>query len=424
MIRFRKLLFMVSLCFSVPAAYSTESHLLTVNDIEIPIEVHQAEGEVVAIWLPSEAGPQATDERIAAELADSGIEVWRVDLVEAHFLPVVISSVDKIPAEDVAALLQHAHKLTGKKVLFITTGRTAIPVLRGLHSWQLNGGDNTVLLGVILFSPKLFVETPDPGMEGKIMPIVAVTNLPLYIIQPDQSPWYWKLKHTVPALQTGGSDVYVRILHKVRDRYFFRLDATEREIQLTANTPQLIKQASSMLKRLPQQSRPVQPLNAAVPKVREGKKDRVLSEYTGDPNPPPLALLDLNGQRVDLTDYRGSVVLVNFWATWCPPCVHEMPSMQRLKEKMQGKPFVILAVNMAEDKSTVQEFLTSKVHVDFPIVFDTNGKALQDWGVYAFPTSYVVDKHGRIRYALFGSIDWDQQAIVSKLTALTTDEIQ
>jgi thiol-disulfide isomerase/thioredoxin len=253
------------------------------------------------------------------------------------------------------------------------------------------------------------------------MPIVTASNLPLYIYQPDQSPWYWKLKRTVPALETGGSDVYVRILHKVRDRYFFRADATEREKQLTANTPQLINQAVSMLKLLSQQSRRVQPLKITAPEAREGKKDRALSEYLGDPNPPPLALSDLNGHPVDLNDYIGTVVLVNFWATWCPPCVHEMPSMQRLKEKMSGKPFVILAVNMAEDKPTVQEFLAGKVNVDFPILFDTDGTALQRWGVYAFPTSYVVDKTNRIRYALFGSIDWDQEEIVSKITALVSN---
>ena len=421
MIRIQKLFFMVTLCISAPAVFGAEPAFLIVNDIEIPIEVHQAQGEVVAIWLPSEAGPQMGDEQIAAGLAANGIEVWRVDLVEAHFFPLVTSSVDKIPAEDVAALMRHAHNVTGKKVLFVTTGRGAIAVLRGLHLWQLNGGDSRDLLGVILFSPKFFVETPDPGMAGDIMPIVTASNLPLYIYQPDQSPWYWKLKRTVPALETGGSDVYVRILHKVRDRYFFRADATEREKQLTANTPQLINQAVSMLKLLSQQSRRVQPLKITAPEAREGKKDRALSEYLGDPNPPPLALSDLNGHPVDLNDYIGTVVLVNFWATWCPPCVHEMPSMQRLKEKMSGKPFVILAVNMAEDKPTVQEFLAGKVNVDFPILFDTDGTALQRWGVYAFPTSYVVDKTNRIRYALFGSIDWDQEEIVSKITALVSN---
>ena len=255
-------------------------------------------------------------------------------------------------------------------------------------------------------------------MAGELMPIVSATNLPIYIFQPDQSPWFWKLKLTVPALGKGGSDVYVRILRKVRDRYFFRPDATEREKLLTVTTPKLIRQAVSMLNAVPASERRVTPLKVPPPKVREGKKDRALDQYAGDPNPPPLVLSDLDGKPVDLRNYRGKVVLINFWASWCPPCVHEMPSMQRLKEKMQGKPFVILAVNMAEDKATVIEFLTTRVYVDFPVLFDTNGKALQDWGVYAFPTSFVVDKNGLIRYALFGSVDWDEGVIVNKLAVL------
>ena len=413
--------FLFTASWLVSPALAAEQDVLTVNDTEITIDIHPAQGELVAIWLPSEAGPQPVDEQIAAELADLSIEVWRVDLVEAHFLPQVVSSVDKIPFEDIVALMEHVRKVTNKRVMFIATGRTAIPVLRGLHKWQLNGGDSEALLGVVFFSPKFFMETPDPGMAGELMPIVSASNLPLYIIQPDQSPWYWKLKMTVPSLESSGSDVYVRILRKVRDRYYFRPDATEREKRLTLHTPKLLLQAAHLLGYLPKQVRKVNPLNTSTPAVREGKKDRLLSDYAGDPKPPPLLLPNMSDQFVDLHHYKGNVVLINFWATWCPPCVHEMPSMQRLQEKMQGKPFVILAVNMAEDKTAVKEFLATKVRVDFPVLFDYNGKALQDWGVYAFPTSFIVDKNGLIRYALFGSIDWDEDEIVNKITALTVN---
>jgi thiol-disulfide isomerase/thioredoxin len=418
----RSFIFLIS-CWIFPlTGFSSASDVLTVNDTDINIGVHQAEGGVLAIWLPSEAGPQTADEQLAVKLARLGVEVWRVDLVEAHFLPVLPSSMDALPGEDIQALMEYARKLSGKKVLFITTGRGAIPVLRGLHLWQLHGGDSSAILGALLFSPKFYVETPDPGMEGEIMPIVSATNLPLYIIQPDQSPWYWKLKQTVAALEKSGSDVYVRTLHKARDRYFFRADATELEKQLTVKTPGLILQAVKMLDRLENQSRKVPSLTLPVPEVRQGKKDRLLSGYGGDPKPPPLVLADREDKLVDLKDYLGTVVLINFWASWCPPCVHEMPSMQRLKEKMKGKPFEILAVNMAEDKETVQEFLATKVKVDFRILFDADGKALQAWNVYAFPTSFVMDKNGLIRYALFGSIEWDEADIVRKIDGLTEEK--
>jgi thiol-disulfide isomerase/thioredoxin len=410
------LLIVASYCALPVAMAGTDT--ITVNDTDIDIKINKAPGGTVAIWLPSEAGPQPADDQLAASLAQLGIEMWQVDLLEANFLPVLASSLEKLPVEDVGALVDYAANTTGKKVLWITSGRGAIAVLRGLHAWQLNGGDSSKLAGVIMFSPKLFVETPDPGHRGELMPVVSATNLPLYIIQPDQSPWYWKLQQTIPALEAGGSDVYVRVLHKARDRYFFRPGASAWEKQWASHTPRLILQAIRELESLPVVARRVKPLDEPSPAAEEGKKDHSLSHYTANADPPPLVLTDMNDSKVDLKDYRSKVVLINFWASWCPPCVHEMPSMQRLKQKMQGKPFVILAVNMAEDKATVEKFLSTKVKVEFPVLLDLDGKALRDWKVYAFPTSFVVDKNGLIRYGLFGSIDWDAPQVVDKLTAL------
>ena len=81
--------------------------------------------------------------------------------------------------------------------------------------------------------------------------------------------------------------------------------------------------------------------------------------------------------------------------------------MQRLKEKMAGKPFAILAVNMAEPENEVRDFLTSKVTVDFPILMDRDGAALKAWKVFVFPTSFVVGPDGKIRYGLYGELEWD-----------------
>ena len=99
-----------------------------------------------------------------------------------------------------------------------------------------------------------------------------------------------------------------------------------------------------------------------------------------------------------------------------------MPSMQRLSEKLTGDPFVILGVNIAEDQSTVENFLQTKINVDFPILMDTAGNALRQWNVMAFPTSFVIDKQGKIRYALFGSIDWDTAEIINKIETLIKEK--
>ena len=143
---------------------------------------------------------------------------------------------------------------------------------------------------------------------------------------------------------------------------------------------------------------------------------RDLQVYKGGTT-PPLVLKDLNGKTHDLKQYRGKVVLINFWATWCPPCRAEMPSMQRLKAKMAGKPFVILAVDMGETEAEVKTYL-QQIKTDFTVLMDKDGRALKAWKVFAFPTSYVVDAQGKIRYGLYGGSEWDAADKVEKLTQL------
>jgi thiol-disulfide isomerase/thioredoxin len=135
---------------------------------------------------------------------------------------------------------------------------------------------------------------------------------------------------------------------------------------------------------------------------------------------PALVLPGLEGGTTKLDQLRGKVVLVNFWAVWCPPCRKEMPSMARLSEKFAGKPFTILGVNVGETPEEIHTFL-KQVPVNFPIVLDSEGQNLKAWQVFAFPTSYVVDKKGRIRLGLFGSIEWDSPETVARLEALLAE---
>ncbi|MDP2155017.1 MAG: TlpA disulfide reductase family protein [Sulfuricella sp.] len=138
-----------------------------------------------------------------------------------------------------------------------------------------------------------------------------------------------------------------------------------------------------------------------------------LKPWKGGPT-PPLALNDLNGKPLKLEDYRGKVVMVQFWATWCPPCRKEMPSMMRLKAKLTGKPFVILAVNMGETEKEVKDFL-AQVNADFTILMDSDGKALGAWKVFVAPSTFLVDPKGNIRYTLQGGAEWDAPEYVQKI---------
>ncbi|MDH5369530.1 MAG: TlpA family protein disulfide reductase [Gammaproteobacteria bacterium] len=391
------------------------------SETEIEYTAYEAEGDTLFLWLYSEAGPQKSEHDIASQLAKKNIEVWRIDLFAAHFLPVASSSMDRIPDTDISELIEYAFKQTGKKIIPITTGRGSLPVLKGASRWQTQYKNSPALAGVILMSPKFFIETPEPGVKGKLLGIVEQTNLPLFILQPQKSPWYWKLDQTIPALEKNGSDVFVQTIKGVRDRYYFRPDADDYEKSISTKLPATLKRAAKYLNTLPHKSRHVERVSGEETKtikVKTGKKERKLSIYKGVPTPPELILYDLNNKQVDLKQLKGNVVLVNFWASWCPPCVHEMPSMERLKKRFSAKGFTILGVNMAEDRKTVEQFLSSKVSISFPVLFDSQGNALKRWGVFAFPTSYVIDKAGNIRYALFGGIDWETEDIIKKISRL------
>ncbi|MEA3292144.1 MAG: TlpA disulfide reductase family protein [Pseudomonadota bacterium] len=131
---------------------------------------------------------------------------------------------------------------------------------------------------------------------------------------------------------------------------------------------------------------------------------------------PGLELPDLEGKTHHLADYRGKVVVVQFWATYCTPCRTEMPSMNRLLEKMDDK-LAILAVDMSEPPEQVQKFV-DEVKPAFPVLLDEKGDAIQAWKVFAVPSSFVLDPAGKIRYTLYGATEWDAPEMRQALTGL------
>ena len=141
-----------------------------------------------------------------------------------------------------------------------------------------------------------------------------------------------------------------------------------------------------------------------------------LKPWAGGP-PPALALKALDGGSHRLSDYRGKVVLVNFWATWCGPCRDEMPSIQELKNKLAGKPFVVLAVNLDEPESRIQKFL-SQMKLDFTILLDPERKVARAWDARILPASYIIGPDGKIRYSLVGEINWGHEQVVSRISEL------
>lgn len=144
---------------------------------------------------------------------------------------------------------------------------------------------------------------------------------------------------------------------------------------------------------------------------------QVLNPVPGTPPAADFTLTDREGRRHRLADYRGKVVIVNFWSVWCRPCRKEMPSMQRAWEQLQDRGVMLVAVNYGDTPENVAAFF-SNLSVDFPVLLGGDQAMVDTWGVKGLPTTYVVDPQGRLAYKLVGEREWDDPSILAKVLAL------
>jgi peroxiredoxin len=146
--------------------------------------------------------------------------------------------------------------------------------------------------------------------------------------------------------------------------------------------------------------------------IQKDKSSKTLQK----PKPPEIGSLapdfifpDLNDSERKLSDYRGKVVFINIWATWCPPCIYEMPSMQRLYDQLKGEDFEILAISIdALGKQVVEPFI-QKYHLTFPILLDPTGKIKKLYATTGVPESFIVDKNGVLVLKVIGPQEWDSE---------------
>ena len=149
----------------------------------------------------------------------------------------------------------------------------------------------------------------------------------------------------------------------------------------------------------------------AVIKAFEGTKIQVVSEGI---NPIEFNLPLLDGTKISLSQFKGKVVFLNFWATWCGPCRSEMPSMEAVYQKLKDKGLEILAVNLGDSKSKVSAFMNEN-KLSFPAVLDEKSVTGSYYNVQAIPATYIIDKRGLIVARIVGSINWNTPKIISAL---------
>jgi peroxiredoxin len=146
-----------------------------------------------------------------------------------------------------------------------------------------------------------------------------------------------------------------------------------------------------------------------------GRETKIIGE--GD-RAPEFRLTTLEGKQASLSDFRGKVVIVHFWATWCPPCVEEMPGIERLSRSFDGKDFALLAVSVDEGGAQAVASFLNRNKLSLPVLLDPGGKISHSYGTFKFPESYIIDRSGVVRYKVIGPADWNVSENINAIRGL------
>lgn len=144
-----------------------------------------------------------------------------------------------------------------------------------------------------------------------------------------------------------------------------------------------------------------------------------LTEIKHRPPAPDFKLPDMNGKLHSLSDYRGKPVIISFWATWCPPCLIEIPHLNRAWEKLKDDDIVMLFVNINEGKETIEAY-EKKVPINLKILRDETAGQLHNWNMIGLPAAFIIDPEGRVVYQALGERLWDSDEMLDKVRALKT----
>lgn len=407
----------ILLLTTMPVSASNELKFQVLEE-EITVQQFPSKGYQLLLYVAPGYGFNERSKDFANILSAIGIEVWMVDLMDNFFLPRGTESIRSFDGRYVAAIIEYAHKTTNKNITLMSSSYGAIPTLRGARQWQLNNPklDNVYLNGAILFSPELYRGIPALGTDPDFEPITSATNIPIMIFQSELRNNRWQLVNVIAKLEQGHAVVYQRILSNIAS-FFYQLEEIPdpETVKAMREVPSEIPRVIKLLEATPT------PLKAA-PLARAKKAfskglDIKLRNYKGNKLPQPFNLEDINGERVVRNDFTNKVTVVNFWATWCPPCVEEIPMLNRLKTAMKGLNFELLSINFGEDRAKVIEFM-KKVQVDFPVLLDEKGRISGEWNTIVLPSSYVIGPDGRFAYAVNAAIEWDRPEVIEAMKAL------
>lgn len=405
----------VFICFS--SAQASESFNLPLDSgEEVTVSVYSATFEEsdkpILIWFTEAYASRKPFKHLISQLNDLGYDFWQVDLLESYFIERTPNNVRGLTGEGVAAVLKHASEQAsqqGKQMVPISTGRMSLVLLRGSRLWQLDTNPKNgmgPLKQVVTFFPNVFDAPKKAGEAPTLFPIVSATSLPITIVQPTQGTYKWKLPEIVDALELSASQVTIGSVPDARDWYFLRREPTDLEKQAGEELPEFLE----VLLKVGQVSENTtfKPVPKLLTKEATVSAKGLVS--VAERTAPNFELNDVAGKTINLQDKLGKVILLNFWASWCPPYVKEIPSMNRLAESFDADKFEIVSVNFKENPETISAFLKS-VQVDFPVLIDLDGRVSSQYEIFAFPSSFIIDAQGKMRYSVNTAIEWDESQV-------------
>jgi len=387
------------------------------NEYEINIQQYPAEGDLLLIMLVDHEDEREMFENLLLDIQAAGIEIWLADLISDYFLPRTGETERTLSGKPVKLILQNALQNTDKIILLAGYDRMPLAVLRGIHLWQMDQPDTSRVAGSVLFYPNLFGAAPVAGEKPDFDPIVKVTNYPMVIYQPDTGSLRWRLDETLERLWQNNAPAMAYMVPQVRDWFFMGgMDHGKGDKAATQRIPAQLINFAEVLQSLP---KPQKPIAAKLPEQNK-MSIMELVKLKKPFSSPGFQLNTVEDTPLAWQDYAGKVTLVNFWASWCGPCVEEIPSLNQLGRSFNHNEFDIVSIDYRETIEEISAF-TKRIPVDFPILMDFDGKTSLKWNVFSFPSSFLVDKKGIVRYSANRGIEWNTEEIHQTIKQLINE---
>ena len=159
------------------------------------------------------------------------------------------------------------------------------------------------------------------------------------------------------------------------------------------------------------------------PTNRQNEATAPLTRLEHEITAPDFKLADLDGETHSLASYQGKPLIINFWATWCPPCRAELPSMNRAWQKIKDEGINMVAVNVGESEDTVFAFM-GQYPIDFTVLLDETGEIINQWPIKGLPTTFVLNKEGKLVYRAIGGRAWDSDELLNMVRQLKSEPLQ